>query len=385
MQSSKILRDTVSFDSPMECSIELLKTYGAHPRTNFRESFTPSPLLHSNCTNFKNSCCLDEEFEDFKDISRINLIKVAHGFEELRSALTYLKHLNPVEIASFMKLFTDDQLEELDMIKEEVTIELNDLYNERDKIIEDLDNAFDMIEEFGAGLPCSICEANNHSNFNSSADTGELKMIFDFDYCYNLFESEVTKSTMDFMKYMKDLNTFTILLSTLYHVDMQDNLSEIESNIEIADKLRNSCLISKDDTSDDEECAEMCLELGSPNRFFWTNFVSPLTTFGFLIKDYYGEREFLINESESVIKGDHYYLNQKLDGVIDNIAHGWSVEYFLPPQDFEGAINLSKIGAELEYGTGWNYYNIRVKDWVVYDKSIAILSLFALIPFVYLL
>jgi hypothetical protein len=272
-------------------------------------------------------------------------------------------------IQEFLTLFSEELLEELNLIKEDIAEDLKYLYKNRDEINSDLSNSYKMIEEFGAGLNCSICETRNHLNFIYSDQDQEYKMVFDFNYCYSLFKSKELGSVLDFMKHMQYINTLNTLLSTIYEVDMLENLGEAEDNIEMADKMRLSCLASVDDSSDDEECAEMCLEIGSPNKLFWKYILTPLTTFALLITDYFNGQEFL-NHKENA--GDLDAAGDYTEKMIEKFVDEWDLDYLLPVTKSTEELNLSEMKIDLAEGKGWNFYDIRMRDWGVYQESVGL-------------
>lgn len=329
---------------------------------NSRSSMVPSELLTSMCTNFQDSCCLDNEFNELTDISAKNLSQVQHGVKKVREAFELFRNLNSKRIQQILDMVTEEQLKELNLTADVVAEDLKHLYEEREDISLDLWNSYKLLENYGATFNCGLCEASNHTNFKNMDSGDDLKMVFDFNYCYSLFNSPELISQLDFIKHMKNINTFTQVLGILYKTSVGDNFRNSYQKVEAADQLRLSCLASVDDYSDDETCAEMCLELGSPNHFGLKQMITPLAQFSVMIIDFFGSQDLLNQDKNNTeINGKSVVT---LDETIEVFADEWTVEYILPPViDIGEGADLNAMKIDLGYEKGWNFHEVRMKNW----------------------
>lgn len=381
LSSTMAANDILKKDQPIhiskKCSTKLLTFYGADAGFESRSSFEPSDLLKSSCTNFEDSCCLDEEFRRLTEISGKNLKQIHDGVQRARVALDLLDNLTEEQVKTFISFFSDDLLQMLSMTREDIEADLKFLYEDHKDMSLDLLNAYKMVEEFGAGLNCTICEAGNHSNFVETQDN--LKMIFDFNYCYNLFNSPGIISTLEFLKEMKQLNTFTRLLGALYDVDIRNDFEDSYEKIEKVDQMRLSCLASVDDFSDDEQCAEMCIEIGRPNQSFLGQIVPTLSSFTVMVSDFYGPRTLF-----DKVKKDQTMPETPDDTkeAIQVLTDQWNVEFILPPSETQESMDLNAMKVDLAYESGWNFNEIRMKNWKAFTGSQGVLKAFTLVGLV---
>lgn len=375
--TSKILMDGGSIHQSQPCSVKLLNTYGAEIEDSERDSMEPSELLKASCTNFEDSCCLDKEFEAMTAIAKESLQHLFNGVKETRVAVELLKKLDKKAIKNLISIYEHDELENMGLSEEQITEDLTLLKDERNDISLDLSNTYKMVEEFGGGLNCTVCEASNHSNFSNIESRDDFKMKFDFNYCYSLFNSEELISTLDFVRYMRPITTLSKMLSKLYDVKVFDHFKDSEQKVHRIDELRKSCLASVDDFSDDEQCAEMCIEIGRPNQFFFKEIIKPLTTFVVMTTDYFGSQELMqavaqINSGEEPVNADESIMDA--NETIQAYADQWDVDYILPPSDDYSAIDLNTLNVELTYDNGWNFHEIRMKDWGIFTEGADILK-----------
>lgn len=374
--NSKILTDEHEVHKSEFCSTKLINLYAnkndSHSDT--RTSFVPSELLKNSCTDFQDSCCLDEEFETMTNIAQKSLQHLYNGVVESQIAFKMLDQLKEKKIKEIIAEVGAEKIEEYDLTEEEIIEDLKYLREEWNDISLDLTNTYKMVEEYGGGLNCTLCEARNHSNFTNIDKINDVKLIFDFSYCYQLFNSEYLLSTLDFVRHLKPMTTLSKLLSGFYEVRVGDHFRDSIEKVDQIDGLRKSCLASVDDFSDDEQCAEMCIELGKPNQFFFKDIINPLTTFVVIVTDYFGTRELLIaNSKESTELGNEESVvtpQETIDAFIDH----WDVNYILPPADEYSPINLNRMKVELGYDKGWNFHTIRFKKWGIARETASILK-----------
>lgn len=374
--SSKILTEKDEIHRSQFCSTKLINLYinNEDDYGDNRTSFVPSELLKNSCTNFHDSCCLDEEFETMTNIAKKNLEHLYNGVEEAEIAFKMLNQLNEKKIKQIIQELGEEKLEEYDLTKENVKEDLSYLQQEWRDISLDLLNTYKMVEGYGGGLNCTICEASNHSNFDNLEKASNLKLIFDFNYCYQLFNSEYLLSALDFVRHLKSLTTLSRILSGYYDVHVGDHFRDSIDKVEKIDQLRKSCLASTDDFSDDEQCAEMCIELGKPNQFFFKDIIQPLTTFVVIVTDYFGSQELLkanSKDASELAKEESVVTAQEtIQAFIDH----WDVNYILPPQDEYSPINLNRMKVELGYDKGWNFHAVRMKSWGIARESAFIMK-----------
>ena len=302
--------------------------------------------------------------------------QIFNGVQRARVALGFLNNLTGQNIKSFISLFSEEQLKSLSLSKEEIEEDLQFLYNEHTDISLDLLNAYKMVEEFGAGLNCTICEAANHHNFKNKESRDNFKMIFDFNYCYNLFNSPGIISTLEFLKQMKQLNNFTRLLGLLYGLNIKNASENNYEKIEKVDQMRLSCLASVDDFSDDEQCAEMCIEIGRPNQFFMSRMIPSLSSFIVMVSDFYGSQS-LLKKEETNPSPEH--TTETTEEAIQVIVDEWNVDYFLPPSHPREFLDLNAMKVDLAYESGWNFYEIRMKDWKAFTGSEGVFKVMILV------
>ena len=353
--NSKILTDTKEVHQSQQCSSKLIQSYLPDLEIEHREtSFIPSELLESSCTNFKDSCCLDEEFEALTNIARKNLEHLFNGVKEARIAFNLLNQLNSKKIQELIQLLSEDDLNNLNLTAEEIEEDLTFLKKEWKEISSDLSQSYKMVEKFGGGFNCTICEATNHSNFTNMNNINEMKIKFDYNYCYQLFNSPVVIATLEFVKSLKQLTTLSQVLSVKYGVKVPDHFRESHEKANQVDQLRISCLASTDDFSDDEQCAEMCLEIGKPNQYFFKETIHPLTTFIVMVTDYFGNQELLNSYNK---KNDQSEIQSETSitspsDVIMAFNDQWNIDYIIPPKDDYSPLNLNRMKVELSYDNG---------------------------------
>jgi hypothetical protein len=378
--SSKILQDEHEVHSSKTCSTKLINLYSGEGDDygSQRSSFVPSELLKNSCTNFEDSCCLDEEFTMMTDISRKNLEHIYEGVQEAERAINMFSQLTTKKINEIIKNLGEKKIQELNLTKEEIQENLAYLNLERGDIAIDLENTYLMIEQYGAGLNCAICEASNHSNFSGINSQENIKLVFDYNYCYQLFNSEYFLSTLDFVRHMKPIMTLTNILAGYYNVPTIDHFRQSVEKVEQIDTARVSCLASVDDFSDDEQCAEMCIELGKPNQFFFKDIIAPLTSFVVIVTDYFGTQELLkANSSENTeLEKEESVVTP--EETIRAFVDQWDVQYILPPTDEYSPINLNRMKVELSYDKGWNFHEIRNKSWGIVRESVQLIQNIAL-------
>jgi hypothetical protein len=376
--TSNILKQNTIKHVPQECSPKLLSGYISGVSDFERSSMVPSELLSSTCMNLEDSCCLDEEFQAMTSIAAQNLKQVQKGIMQVLEAFKLFKNLNVKTINEIIAMYTPEELKEMDLTAESVTEDLQFLKSEENDIALNLWNSYKLLENYGANLNCTICEASNHTNFsNMDGRMDELKMKFDFNYCYSLFNSPEVISQFEFIKYMKNINTLTMLLGKQYNVNVYDGFRNSYEQVEKADQLRLSCLASVDDYSDDEKCAEMCLEIGSPNGFSLKHMIKPLAQLTVMITDFFGTQS-LLKQTTSPSESNESPETSKVtvEETIRVFADEWNVDYILPPNEMEDnkGINLNRMKIDLAYETGWNFYEIRMKDWHAFVGSVSVVK-----------
>ena len=378
--NSKILTDTSEVHTSQFCSSKLINQYlpDLDIEHDVRTSFVPSELLKKSCTNFNDSCCLDEEFQMMTDIAKKNLEQLFSGVKEARVAFKLLDKLTSKKIKELIESLTKDDLSDHDMTIEEIEEDLNYLKKEWKEISNDLSETYKMVEQFGGGMNCTLCEATNHSNFTELSNT--VKIQLDYNYCYQLFNSQSFIATLDFVKNLKTLNTFSKILGNMYNVKVSNDFKNSAESANNVDKLRVSCLASTDDYSDDEQCAEMCLEIGKPNEFFFKEILYPLTSFVVMTTDYFGNQEILKSTQDQNSKDESQIDSEvsftSASDMILAIYDQWNVKYILPPVDEENPINLNRMKVDLVYDKGWNFHEVRMKNWKIFTSGVEIMNVF---------
>jgi len=278
------------------------------------------------------------------------------------------------KIEKLIKDLGEEKIQEYDLDVDTVKEDLAYLKLEWKDISLDLFNTYRMVEDFGGGLNCTLCEAKNHTNFSNIESLQNLKLKFDFNYCYQLFNSEYLLSTLDFVRHLKPLTTLSKVLSGYYNVAVGDHFRDSIEKTDQIDQLRMSCLASTDDFSDDEQCAEMCMELGKPNQFFFKDIIRPLTTFVVIVTDYFGTQELLKANSKDAPELEHEVSVITAEETIEAFIDNWDVKYILPPAEEYSPINLNRMKVELTYDKGWNFHEVRMKNWGIARETASIMS-----------
>jgi hypothetical protein len=372
--TSKILTEEHDVHSSQACSPKLIEAYLNEEVGHSRSSFAPSELLKNSCTNFNDSCCLDEEFTEMTNVAKKNLEKLYEGVQETERAISMLNTLSTKKIKQIIQDLGEEKIEQLGLTDEDIQEDLAYLNLEYKDINIDLTNTYKMVEQFGGGLNCALCEASNHSNFSGMESISSLKLQFDYNYCYQLFNSPLFLSTLDFVKHLKPMMTLSNILSGYYGMNPINHFKDSIEKAEQIDAARLSCLASTDDFSDDEQCAEMCIEIGKPNQFFFKDIIVPLTHFVVIVTDYLGTQELLKSFSSSGEELDKEESVVTPEETINAFVDEWNVDYILPPSGEHGELNLNRMKVELTYDKGWNFYEVRNKNWGIVREGVQIIQ-----------
>ena len=372
--SSKILTEEQDIHSSKFCSPKLIEAYLGDEIGHQRSSFVPSELLKKSCTNFNDSCCLDEEFTKMTNIARKNLEHLYEGVQETERAISMLNQLTPKKIKEIISDLGEEAIKGMNLTDETIKEDLTYLKNEAGDINIDLNNTYLMVEQFGGGLNCAICEASNHSNFSGIERSDTLKLQFDYNYCYQLFNSAEFLSTLDFVRHLKPMMTLSNILSGYYKLHPINHFKESIEKAEQIDAARKSCLASTDDFSDDEQCAEMCIEIGKPNQFFFKDIIGPLTSFVVIVTDYLGTQELLKANAKNEDEMDHEESVVTPQETISAFVDQWNINYILPPHDEYSELNINRMKVELTYDKGWNFHEVRNKNWNIVREGVKIVQ-----------
>ena len=375
--NSKMLQDNgeaAATFSSVECSMKIVNTYTGLDETDYRSSMIPSDLIKSSCIGVENSCCTDNEYEIMNKKTEKNLGRIFEGLSEIKNAIKLL----PKETDFRIKELVLDNEEQSEDEFIEITTSFKKIRQNSTKLIKEINDSFKMVTDYSAGYSCSICKAENHANFKVERDMGEkiLRMIFDIDYCEDLFNSPLLLSTLDFYAQLNHFMTITGSIGQKYGQHIENDFEQSGKQIEEINQTRISCLASENDLSKKNSCLELCFEMARPNSFLLSVVAKQLGSFTTLVNDYFGDQT-ILKQMKNTNSEDNLEEKSFMDfqEIVSVFVDKFQVKHILEFDEEHEEVNLEQLKIHPIKGSGWNLHKSRRGKWEMFEsQSILVVS-----------
>ena len=366
--TTKMLQDNGQSNEKIpsvECHMKLVNTYTGLDHGS-RSSMIPSELIKSSCMGLDNSCCTDQEYEILNSKTENNLKRIHEGLSEVQNAIKLLPKESDPRIK---ELLSDDQStdEDLAIIASFKTIKDNST-----KLVQDLNNSFQMVTDFTAGYSCAICKSENHHNFLEGYEDHEqiTKMIFDTEYCEDLFNSPLLLSTLEFYSQLNNVMTVTGAIGEKYAQHIKNDFENSAEQLTKINETRISCLASQNDLSKSNSCIELCFEMGKPNGFIFTGIGKQLASFTTVINDYFGDQS-ILKQMQNTSSEDNLQEKSFTDitETISVFVDKFNVKHILEHDQEHEELDLEHIKIHPVKGRGWNLHQTRRAKWEMFQSQ----------------
>lgn len=329
--SAKILPDkitprteeSISAESsyePKYCSFKLLKNYISEPIDNedartesshrssrssyrpyhenhrLRESMPPSDFILSNCTNIEDSCCLDSEFEQFREGVDQSIRKLSGWQKIFGEVIPKVANLDETQISELAKRVPEIFWSDNDLSLEKFQNLIKYLSENKNYILKNAASTFDLSKKYSTGLACALCESKNHTNFQITPNEEDnlslnYSKILDVEICHNAFHSE---NILDMFEFIKDYSVLAkigkifIAAYGLKWRDFGDDLHLMSKLIASNLKKRFSQCeeLSGKELKADIDCLDLCMSVIPFNQSFISKWIQEVLVLNELLKDF---------------------------------------------------------------------------------------------------
>ena len=318
------LSDSISKSyEPKHCSLKLLSNYlqghtdnqdavsesrdSYNPRDamssdsnlTHRESMPPSVIIQSNCTNIQDSCCLDSEFNLLKKNLLENFGKLKEWKKIFARAINKISQLDSENLKELLEYVPDEFWNQNFITAEDFGGMVQYVTLNQQVILGNAKASCDTSVDYSSGLICSICEAENHQNFQKESDkqshTDYFK-ILDSEICKNMFQSANLYHIFNFVNDFSNFYYISLAFMSAYQMDHTKYVDPTHEKSKFtALTLKNDFAecknLSEQDLNKNPKCMGLCMDLIPFNRSFMEDWTKEVIVLEHLLSDFQGERE----------------------------------------------------------------------------------------------
>ena len=103
------------------CSKELIFNYtGGSDDGEIRRSMVPSEILQNSCSNFYDSCCLDDEFTILTDAAGENLSNLKNGMLKYKNSISLVANVDTSIIENLCKQVDENEMKSSKLTKDKI-------------------------------------------------------------------------------------------------------------------------------------------------------------------------------------------------------------------------------------------------------------------------
>lgn len=345
--SSVILGENNGFVQ-MKCYPKLINMYGIEQVGDDDEilSTLPSEIQKASCKNLTNSCCNDGDFNHMTEISGQRIRGIEESIIFFKSVYNKLGNAKKEDLAIIQSSNNVSQTEFDELMSKIKSV--------KPILFSSLDTAFSILLNYSSGLNCSICHADNHSQF-LNLESSNPKIKVDINFCRSLLSFDGFMNIFYINNAFLPIEKFTSLIANNYNQNYNFEDNEKEQDYGLINEQRKKCL-TDDDLVNNNKCLEICFELAPFNRNLFSTFSKNILYFSVLVNDFLTTKEILQNQNTELFDKTYEKLNNKL-----------KITDILVPNDEDNNLNVFKFHpVENE---GWNLNTQGMKSWSRYVES----------------